>query len=280
MTPDPEIDMSSTRLREMLSEQFPHLAQESLVPVDEGWDNFIYRIGAGHAARIPRREVAVGLIRNEQTWLPRLAPRLDVAIPVPVGLGVPSGTFPWPWSIVPWLAGEPADRRPLDPDQAPRLVAVLRSLHRPAPDDAPRNPVRGVPLHVRAATVEARLDRLGLEALRESWRRALDAPVSAERVWLHGDLHPRNVLVANGALVALIDWGDLTAGDPATDLACAWMLFDPDTRERFLDAYGATSEQRSRARGWAVLFASALAGGDPRHAAVGRALVRRLIDAG
>ena len=102
------------------------------------------------------------------------------------------------------------------------------------------------------------------------------------RVWLHGDLHPRNVLVQDGALAGIIDWGDVTAGDVATDLACAWMLFESARgREIFLGAYAPTEQIRARAAGWAVHFASGLLdSGEPRHVRIGLSVIRRLARAG
>jgi aminoglycoside phosphotransferase (APT) family kinase protein len=157
------------------------------------------------------------------------------------------------------------------------LATSLRRLHRPAPPDAPANPFRGVPLRSRREVVEERLDRLELRELDSPWRRALEATPGVDVAWLHGDLHPKNVLVRDGTLAGLIDWGDVTAGDPATDLACAWMLFDAYGRSAFLEAYGPSEGEHARALGWAVNFGSAmLDSGEPRHAAIGRAIIRKV----
>jgi aminoglycoside phosphotransferase (APT) family kinase protein len=235
--PPAEVHIDAELVAALLEQQLPHLRGGELTFVDEGWDNVTYRTGSGYAVRIPRRKVAVDLILNEQKWLPIIAPWLPIAVPRPVGIGVLSNLFPWPWSVVEWIPGATADACPLGADQAAPLARILLSLHRLAPPDAPLNPLRGVPLQERQEVVEERLQRLG-----RSWPSCGERP-SKPLARLHGDLHPRNVLVQDGALAGIIDWGDVTAGDVATDLACTWMLFDfAHARELFLEAY-APSEQ-------------------------------------
>ena len=188
---------------------------------------------------------------------------------------------------MPWLPGRAADVEPPHTSEALRLANFLRVLHRPAPTEAPKNPLRGVPLARRAETGEERLGRLGgvdgvmgpeVEA---AWRRALAAPEGEEKLWLHGDLHARNVLVEGGTITGIIDWGDVTAGDPATDLASLWMLFgDAEARSEALTRYGAGDALIDRAQGWAVFFGVMLLDtglvDHPRHAAMGRVTLERL----
>jgi len=275
--PPAEVRIDADLVRRLLESQSPDLLPADVTPVDEGWDNVTYRVGAAHAVRLPRREIAVQLLLNEQRWLPVLAPLIALEAPVPVALGRPSALFPWPWSVVPWIEGTSAEACSLAAGSGEALAGALRALHRLAPDDAPPNPFRGVPLEARREAVEERLERLGLDALVPLWRHALETEPSAVRVWLHGDLHPRNAVVRDGRLVGLLDWGDLTAGDPATDLACAWMLFGEEGRAAFLEAYAPSAEERARAAGWAVNFASAhLDSAEPRHVAIGRVIARQL----
>ena len=281
--PPAEVRVDTTLVRDLLQDQHPDLADEPLLPLDEGWDNFTFRLGGSLAVRVPRRHVAVELIRNEQIWLPLLASRLPIPIPTPVRVGRSSERFPWPWSIVRWLTGTAADRESLDSDQAPRLATFLKELHRPAPVDAPVNPFRGCPLHDRSEVVEERLHRLcqqtGLATnVIHLWREALTATPANHRRWVHGDLHPRNVLVENGALTGIIDWGDLNGGDAATDIACNWMLFDsPKAWSEFLDTYQPSEALVARGRGWAIVLATALAdSGEPRHVKVGHSTLQRL----
>jgi aminoglycoside phosphotransferase (APT) family kinase protein len=177
-----------------------------------------------------------------------------------------------------WIDGDASGDAALAPSDAPRLAEALRALHVDAPPKAPSNPFRGIPLATRAAVVEERLVRLRLHELDAPWRAALAAAESTERRWLHGDLHARNVVLRGGRLVGLIDWGDLCAGDTASDLACAWTLFDSaEARAAFWEAYGADAATRARARGWAVGYAAGLLGsGEPGHVRMGGEIARRV----
>ncbi len=209
----------------------------------------------------------MGLVLHEQRWLPELAPRLHVAVPVPVRVGLPAPElgYDFPWSIVPWFRGESAaDVEPAArAGAAAALAAFVTDLGVPAPADAPANPFRGVPLADRDEVIRARLagGRVpGAARLVPVWERALEASVWAgPKVWLHGDLHPGNLLLdASGALAAVVDFGDVTAGDPATDLATAWLTFEPPARRVFRAEVervrGMDDAMWDRARGWALAF--------------------------
>jgi aminoglycoside phosphotransferase (APT) family kinase protein len=287
-TPPAEAPIDADLVRALLEAQHPDLAALPLTLVGEGWDNVMFRLGEDLALRLPRRTIAAELIRNEQRWLPGLAPRLPLAVPVPLRIGEPDERFPWSWSVIPWLAGRTADLDRPGADQAGPLAGFLRALHQPAPDEAPRNPVRGVPLQPRIEAVGARLERLAgrtevvTSRIRDVWSDALDAPAARTRTWLHGDLHARNVLAQDGRLTGVIDWGDITAGDAATDLASLWMLLPhAAARARAMDAYGQDDPDLwRRARGWAVLFAAFLLDtgleDHPQHAAMGQAVFGHL----
>lgn len=287
-TPLAEQPIDEALVRALLRQQHPDLADAPLKLVDSGWDNVMFRLGDDLVVRLPRRRQAVDLIRHEQAWLPRLIKRLPLPIPAPGRLGKPGCGYPWPWSVLPWMRGRTADLSPPAPSQARPWADFLRALHRPdASGEAPHNPVRGVPLADRAHLIEARLHRL--EATTEHitpslwriWRRSLDAPVTETAYWLHGDLHQRNVLVKEGKLSGVIDWGDVTSGDPATDLASVWALFeDAEARREALRHYGAAPDLIVRAQGWAAHFGSVLLESGlvdhPAHAEMGRCILRRL----
>jgi len=287
-TPAAEVEVDAALVQALLREQHPILAHLPCVPVDAGWDNAMVRLGDTFCLRLPRRAAAATLIEHEQAWLPGLVDRLPLQIPVPLRTGEPGCGYPWRWSIVPWLAGQPADLQPPNASEAPRLGAFLKALHQRAPTDAPLNPFRGVPLQKRAPAVAERMQRLESQSplitpeMRRMWAAALAAPVDMEPTWIHGDLHPRNVLVEDGVFSGIIDWGDIAAGDRATDLAAIWMLFDdPQARRQAWQAYGSvTYATYMRAKGWAIGFGVTLleAGlaDDPRHAAVGEQTLRRV----
>jgi aminoglycoside phosphotransferase (APT) family kinase protein len=289
-TPAADIAIDVSLVRALLAEQHPDLAALPLHPAASGWDNEMLRLGEQLCVRLPRRAAAASLLLNEQRWLPLLSETLPLPIPVPLRIGRPSAIFPWSWSVVPWLAGSPADLVEPAPGQAVSLAEFLRALHQPAPADAPRNPVRGCALADRAAALNLRTARLQSRttlftaAVRSVWEEALSAPIDIEPTWIHGDLHPRNVLVEEGRVSAIIDWGDMAAGDRATDLACIWLLLPgADLRRRAMDCYGPMSAHTwARARGWAVLLATLFVdtglAGDPRFMAIGERSLRHVVE--
>lgn len=265
-------------VRRLLEEQHPRFLGPEPILVAEGWDNTTFRVGH-HAVRLPRRLEAVALLENEQFWLPRIAGRIPVSVPTPVAVGLPSVPFDWPWSVVEWIEGGTADVAGLQEANAEALARVLRSLHEAASPEAPRNPYRSIPLVARQELVIDRIERLGLQELYPIWRAAVREAVGDSPCWIHGDLHGRNVIVHQGRLMGIIDWGDLCAGDVATDLACAWMLFHSESaRRRLLGAYGAPAGVSLRARGWAVNLATGMVdSGVPAYVAMGERTISNLM---
>ena len=287
--PAAELSITESLVRALLDDQFPDSRGLPLARVDSGWDNEIFRLGDEFAVRMPRREIGANLILKEQRWLPALTGRLPIPVPAPLYAGRPAADYPWHWSIVPWFEGESADRARVDSDQVEILAGFLRALHGEAPADAPVNPLRGVPLVVQHERTIARMARLEADtdlvsaSLRRTWERGLAAPAATERRWLHGDLHAQNVLAGDGIIRAIIDWGDVCAGDVATDLAVAWSLFDDaGDRHRLLSLYAPAQHTLDRAKAWAVFFGLVLVDSglvnSPRHCAQGRDLLRRLSD--
>src|SRR5690606_11402592 len=240
----------------------------------------------------PRRELGAQCILVEQRWLPRLASALPVATPAPIRVGVPGCGYPWPWSIVTWIPGVSASERPLRREEAAGWGRFLRSLHGiDLPPLPPSNPYRGQPLAARDEGFRERIGRLGRDAALEldaqaalvsAWEAGLASPVETEPCWLHGDLHPRNVITDDGRLRGVIDGGDATAGDRSVDLASAWMLFEPAEHGPIWESYGHASPPRIvRARAWGAYFAVVMLDSgrvnDPGLAAVGRMIVDRLL---
>lgn len=276
-TPLAEVEVDAELVRALLSEQHPDLARLPLVRFASGWDNVIYRLGDDLTVRLPGRALAASLVLHEQRWLPELAVDLPLPVPVPVRVGVPGCGFPWPWHVGPWFPGEPAEhRRPDDmASTASSLGRFLAALHRPAPSEAPANPFRGTSLADRSDRLHEGIVSLGssVDADRALglWRDLVDTPGwPGPPLWIHGDVHPLNLIVHGGRLSAVIDFGDVAAGDPASDLAVAWMLFPADHRPTFRRASGADAGTWTRARGWALALGVAMANGDDRVAAIGR----------
>lgn len=256
-----EVALGARDVERLLRSQHPSLVGP-LRLVANGWDNEVFRLGENLAVRLPRREAAAALALHEQRWLPQLAAQLPLPIPVPLAVGKPSSEYPWCWSVVPWFTGRRAlDLSPGERDGfAGQLADFLRALHVPAPGDAPFNPVRGIPLYARDAVVRDRLaDAPDLLAI---WADAVAAPTwTGLAVWVHGDVHPGNLVVGDdGALVAVIDFGDMCGGDPSCDLAIAWTGFTAVGRAVFQARLGGAYDAATwrRARGWAASFAALL----------------------
>ncbi|MDR6415332.1 aminoglycoside phosphotransferase family protein [Pseudarthrobacter sulfonivorans] len=291
--PPATVEVDDAVVRLLVRDQRPDLADHPLARVANGWDNATFRLGDHLAVRLPRRAEAVPLMLHEQAYLPGIARRSPVLVPVPVHAGRPTPEFPWPWSIVQWVSGTaaadvgPANRGPA----AEGLADFLLSLHLPAENGVPVNPVRGVPLTDRDAAV--------VERLRDRERYPQAAPLGAlwaqaraAKAWagpptmLHGDLHPGNILLADdGSLAGIIDFGDVGAGDPAVDLAVAWLMFDAAARHRFIESFGPAVEGDTwlRARGWALVLATAMLSNsddNPRMFAVGGFGIRQVLEDG
>ena len=269
MPPPAEAPIDIPLVRALLEEQHPDLAGLPLVDAGEGWDNRTFRLGEDLVVRLPRRAASARLIEHELRWLPTLAPHLPLPVPSPIRVGRAGCGFPWSWSVTRWLPGEPALVAPLHDahEAASDIARFLRALHRPAPHDAPRNPWRGVPLDARDALlrehVAAIAGRVDHAAVIKTWDGLRSTPQwTGAAVWIHGDLHPGNLLVRAGRLSGVLDFGDVTAGDPATDLSVAWMLLRGSARSAFRDlACGADGwldgDTWTRARAWALALGAA-----------------------
>lgn len=285
-TPVAEVKTDTALVEALLAKQCPSLAGLPVSLVENGWDNAIYRLGDSLVVRLPRRAFAAPLVENEITWLPIIESLVTLPVPQPVFAGRPDDDYPYAWMVAPWFDGPraldlpAAQRTPF----AEQLADFLWTLHVPAPAHAPINPVRGMSLAQEGPDTRARAriarEQDSAELLRrwEAWSAAPE--FDGVDVWLHGDLHPANLIVAvDGGLTAVIDWGDMTAGDPACDLATAWLTFDDEGRAIFRDRLmqgGATDEATwRRAQAWALhlglIFAQECDEGSPlqgvgRHA--------------
>jgi aminoglycoside phosphotransferase (APT) family kinase protein len=258
-----EVTVDEALVRRLLATQFPEWADLPLEAVEpRGTDNWLYRLGGELVARLPCRERTVATLARERTWLPRLA-LLPFEIPLPVAVGKPGAGYPWTWSVYRWLEGENAVDAPVADlaRAAADLAALLEALQRVNPDGGPgpgeENFFRGAPLEVFDPRVRADLAQLrgdiDLEAATAVWNEALCAPdPEGPPVWVHGDLDRRNLLTRQGRLAAVVDFGCLGVGDPACDVAVAWKVLSPETRDIFRSALSVDESTWTRARGWVV----------------------------
>lgn len=242
-------------------------------PFATGWDNALYRVGETHLARMPRRQMGADNLLRERLCLPLLPP-LPLATPQHTHAGEPDAGYPYPWALTAFHPGEPAGVGALDgPATARDLAALFEALHRPAPPEVPTHAARSMPLAGRDAQVSALLDRMpASEAVRRAWADGLSAdPWAGPEVWVHGDLHPFNVLAHAGRLTALIDWGDVFRGDPAPDLAAAWMLLEPRDHGPIRDLVDPATWVRGTA--WAAYYGAVLWDAGKKGAGAGLASV-------
>ena len=258
---DGEVETDVGLVRRLLTDQFPQWADLPIRLVESyGTDHDIYRLGDGLSARMPRIDWATGQARREAKWLPRLAPHLPLRVPVQLAIGQPAEGYPFEWSVYEWLPGENANGTIDDLERAAvdlaEFVMALRTVD--TSDAHPRSRgSRGAPLEEVDAVVRRSVDELGdridREAVLRSWDESVNAPAwDGEEVWVHGDLLPGNLLVVDGRLSAVIDWGGLNVGDPACDLQPAWNVFDDASRKRYRKELDVDDASWLRGRGWAL----------------------------
>ncbi|MFI7688644.1 aminoglycoside phosphotransferase family protein [Nonomuraea sp. NPDC049655] len=258
----PTID--AALVRRLVDTQFPQWATLPLRLVDPaGSDHVIYRLGDELSVRLPRHADAVGQADKEHEWLPRLAPWLPLAVPVPVEVGEPGFGYPWRWAVSRWLAGEPATVEALAGSSvaAEGLAEFLVALQRFAPESVPslktRPDLAQQPLAGRDRATRAAIAALGgvfdRAAMTGLWDAAMSAPGwDRAPVWFHGDFHTGNVLTVGGRVSAVIDFGGLGIGDPAADLMIAFTLMSAGSRAAFRAALGVDEATWTRGRGWAL----------------------------
>lgn len=253
-----EVDIPTSRVAQLLADQFPDWAHLPLIPVPSaGTDNALYRLGEELAVRLPRIHWAVGQVEKEMRWLPKLAPHLPLAIPEPLALGEPGHGYPWRWGVYGWLEGvnatpeQIADQRQAALDLAEFVAAVQRLGFADAPTG------RGVPLAERDEAVRAVIPALStdydVDLLTAAWEMFLHTPPwPGPPIWHHGDLHVGNLLACDGRLSAVIDFSCLGVGDPACDVMAAWLYLSADTRPIFRDVLQVDDDTWARGKGWAL----------------------------
>lgn len=249
-----ELDIDAALVRRLVAAQFPQwdgLPLRRIEPV--GTVNAIFRLGDELSVRLPRLEGPEAPGGTELEWLPRIAPRLPVDVPVPVAQGRPGEGYTWFWEVHTWVEGETVPMSAIDPIRAAQdLAALVGDLQRIDPAGAPRG--RGIPLAERDPEFRYWQERFhGDPDVFADWERALAAPPwDGPPVWHHGDLDARNWLVRDGRIGAVIDWGEMGIGDPACDVQVAWKLHSAPARDAFRAALPTDDATWDRARGWVV----------------------------
>lgn len=262
--PLPErVTVEAEHVRRLVAEQFPRWAGLPIEPVaNGGWDNQTFHLGADMVVRLPSAAEYALAVEKEHRWLPVLAPHLPLPIPVPLAKGEPSAEYPHPWSVYRWLDGTTATvDRIADPVRfAIDLADFLTALHSVDSADGPRpgihNWFRGGPLRTYDKNTQRALEELDghvdVALAREIWSSALDARWDGADRWFHGDIAEGNLLLHEGQLAAVIDFGTCGVGDPACDLAIAWTLLSADGRQAFRDRLSVDAGTWARGRGWAL----------------------------
>lgn len=251
-------------VRRLLAAQFPEGAELPLSRVaSDGTDNAIYRLGNELAVRLPRHPGAAESVEKEAEWVPRLAPLLPLDVPLPVALGRPGDGYPWLWTVCRWLPGERASMGAIEDlrDAAVQLACFVRAMRTVDPSGGPppgdHNFDRGAPLAPRDERVRAALAQLegtiDVASAAAVWERSLGAPAwDRAPVWIHGDLHGGNLLMREGRVSAVIDFGGLGVGDPACDVMVAWTFLPAEVRNVFRSELAVDDATWDRGRGWAL----------------------------
>jgi aminoglycoside phosphotransferase (APT) family kinase protein len=213
-------------------------------------------------ARLPSASGYALQVAKEHRWLPVLAGALPLPIPTPLALGRPGAGYPFAWSVYAWVPGEPATAGAIDdlPAFARALAGFLVALQRIDPSDGPppgpHSAFRGAPLTTYDQDVQRALavlgDRVDHRGATAVWRNALAASRPSLPVWFHGDVAVGNLLVRDGKLAGVIDFGCCGVGDPACDVTIAWTLLSGPSRQAFRAALDVDPATWARGRGWAL----------------------------
>ena len=275
-------------VRRLIARQFPQWADLPVRPVAlSGWDNQTFHLGDRMSVRLPTAHEYSLAVEKEHRWLPVLAPRVPLPIPVPLAKGMPDNEFAFPWSVYRWIEAEPAgldtigDLTKFADDLATFLVSLRQVDSAGGPEPGLHNWFRGGPLRVYDPKTRQAIDALDghvpRDAVTEVWESALRATWDGRPVWFHGDMAHGNLLVREGTLAAVIDFGTCGVGDPACDLAIAWTLLSGASRDAFRARIDVDAGTWARGRGWAlwkalVTYTYALDDGDAEIAAAKRVI--------
>lgn len=262
-TPRPKLIIDAELARRLVAGHFPHWAHLPVTPVAfGGWDNRTFQLGPAMSVRLPSRSYYREQVEKEQLWLPRLAPQLPLPIPTPIAMGEPAEGYPWRWSVYGWIEGDTAaqgridDRVAFARDLAGFLTALYAAEAIDGPPPGTHNFFRGGLLSTYDQQTRDAIavlgDRIDGEAARAIWETGLATTWDKPPVWLHGDVSPGNMLVRDGRLSAVIDFGSSGVGDPACDLAIAWTFFDGEAQRAFREALPLDADTWGRGAAWAL----------------------------
>lgn len=276
------VEINASLVQRLIASQFSQWADLPVTLIEpNGWDNRTFRLGADMSVRLPSHQAYAAQVHKEHQWLRTLAPQLPLAIPTALELGVPEFGYPWGWAVNRWIDGETAESSEANDSSglALALADFLKALHRIQPADGPlageHNFFRGGPLATYDAQTRAAIAALDgaidPAAATAVWEAALESSWRGPPVWVHGDINAPNLLVRDGRLVAVIDFGCCGVGDPSCDLTIAWTCFRGGSRRTFRDALVLDEDTWIRARGWALWKAlitiAELDGANSAHAA-------------
>ncbi|MDS0139709.1 MULTISPECIES: aminoglycoside phosphotransferase family protein [unclassified Amycolatopsis] len=279
------VSVGTDQVRRLIDGQFPRWAGLPVRPVrTSGWDNFTFHLGDTMVVRLPSAAEYALAVEKEQRWLPALAPRLPLPVPVPLAAGRPGEGYPFAWSVYRWLDGEPATADGVtDPVRFARdlagFVAALQGVDATdGPQPGKHNWFRGATLRTYDGQARRALAKLhGTGPAGELWEAALAAPWDGVDRWFHGDLAPGNLLLRDGGLAAVIDFGTCGVGDPACDLAIAWTLLTADGRRVFRELLSVDDATWTRGRGWALWKTLVACTRDGEEAAEGRRVLGEIL---
>jgi len=276
----------------LIAVQFPQWADLPVTPVAvSGWNNRTFHLGEDMLIRAPSAERYAVQVEKEQLWLPRLAAGLPLPVPRSIACGEPGEGYPWRWSVYGWIEGEPATTAPIADQQrlAVDLADFLKVLQAidatGGPPAGPHSFFRGGALSTyddqTRQAIAALNGAFDADAITALWDQALASAWTRSPVWVHGDVAPGNLLLRDGRLCAVIDWGIMAIGDPACDLAIAWSFFDGSARAAFRAGLGVDDETWARGRGWALwkalILATGVSKGPPRDVADARRVIETML---
>lgn len=287
-----KVHIDVSLVQRLIASQFPQWKDLPVQPVTHGgWDNRTFHLGKEMLVRLPSAQAYAIKVEKEQKWLPKLAPFLPLPIPTPLTMGEPGEGYPWPWSIYRWIEGETAATAHINnlgdfaTDLAQFLIALQSIDTREGPLPGLHSFSRGGALSIYDSETRQALailkDKVDIDSATELWEAAIETTWQRSPLWVHGDISTGNLLVQDGKLSAVIDFGGLAVGDPACDLVIAWKFFHGKSRETFRKGLPLDVDTWSRGRAWALwkalIICAALPGTNPLEIENSRKIIEEIL---